>query len=114
MNLTLITTLFLTAAVCIGVYLTFVGLTQQKRIPGLGYTHATLALTGVTVLFINIYTGTLSKLHNAAALFLVFAVIGGGMVFALHAKDKPPAMAAVAIHALMGLVGLSLLLISLS
>ena len=114
MNLSLISAMLLTAAICIGIYLTFIGLRQKIRIPKLGYTHAALALSGVTILFFEIYTGSLSKLHNAAALFLVFAVIGGGIVFALHVKDKPPAMAAVAIHALMGTVGLSLLLISLS
>jgi hypothetical protein len=113
MNLLLATLLLLISAVAIGFYLVYIGMHQRKRSPGLGLTHAGLALTGSIVLFTEIFTGPIDKLNNVAALFLFFAILGGGMVFALHAENRPPAMAAVIAHAIMGLVGISLLIINI-
>ena len=112
MNL-LLATLLLVSAAAIGFYLAFLGLYRRKRSPALGLTHAALALSGVIVLFTEIFTGPIDKLNNVAALLLFFALLGGGMVFALHEESKPPAMAAVTVHAIMGLVGISLLIINL-
>ena len=113
MNLLPLLFLFLISAVGIGIYLVFLGLHQRKRSPGLGLTHAGLALSGFIVLFIEIYTGPIDKLNNIAALLLFFAILGGGMVFALNEENRPPSMAAVIAHATMGLAGISLLVISL-
>lgn len=113
MNLLLVTTLLLISAVSVGFYLVFIGLRQRKRLPGLGLTHAGLATTGILVLFTEIFTGPTDKLNNLAVLFLLFAIVGGGMVFALHEENKPPSMAAVTAHAVMGMVGLALLIINL-
>ena len=112
MNL-LLATFLLISAVAIGFYLVFLGMHQHKRSPGLGLTHAGLALTGFIVLFIEIFTGPIDKLNNVAAIILFFAILGGGMVFALHEENRPPAMAAVTAHAIMGLVGILLLIINL-
>jgi hypothetical protein len=113
MNLLHATTLLLISAVVVGIYLVFLGLSERKRSPGLGLTHAVLALSGIMVLFTEIFTGPTDKLNNAAALFLLFAIVGGGMVFALHEENRPPSMAAVTAHAIMGLAGISLLIINL-
>ena len=113
MNLILTTALLLISAVAVGFYLLFLGLRQRKRSPGLGFTHAGLALSGIIVLFTEIFTGPTDKLNNVAALFLFFAIVGGGMVFALHEENKPPSMVAVTVHAIMGLFGISLLIINL-
>lgn len=113
MNLSLVSFLLLISAVAIGFYLVFLGMRQRKRSPVLGLTHAGLALTGFIALFIEIFTGPLDKLNNVAAILLFFALLGGGMVFALHEENRPPAMAAVTAHAIMGLVGISLLIINL-
>jgi len=51
MNLLLTTTLLLISAVAVGFYLVFLVLRQRKRSPGLGLTHAGLALSGLIVLF---------------------------------------------------------------
>ena len=112
MNL-LLATFLLISAVAIGFYLVFIGLRLRRRSPALGLTHAALALSGTIVLFTMIFTGPIDKLNNVAALFLFFAVLGGGMVLALHEKNRPPAMAAVTAHAIAGLVGISLLIINL-
>jgi len=113
MNLLLVSFLLLISAVAIGFYLVFLGLHQRKRSPGLGLTHAGLALSGFIVLFIEIFTGPIDKLNNVAALLLFFAILGGGMVFALHEENRPPSMAAVTAHAIVGLAGISLLIINL-
>jgi len=113
MNLLLATVLLLISAIAVGFYLVFIGLRQRKRSPGPGLTHAALALSGVIVLFVEIFTGPTDKINNVAGLFLFFAIVGGGMVFALHEENKPPSMVAVTAHAIMGLVGISLLIINL-
>jgi len=104
--------LFITA-VAIGLYLVFLALRKHKRSPVLGLVHASMAVAGIALLFSQIYSGPTDKLNNGAALFLVFALVGGGIVFVLHEKNKPPSMAAVAFHAVMGLIGISLLTINL-
>lgn len=113
MNLLFVSIFLFVTAVAIGLYLVFLGLRKSKRSPGLGLIHASLALTGIIVLFTLIYTGPKDILNNVAALFLFFAIVGGGMVFALHEENKPPSMAAVTIHAVMGLIGVSLLAVHL-
>jgi FtsH-binding integral membrane protein len=113
MNLLLATALLLISAVALGFYLVFIGLRQRKRLPGAGLTHAGLALSGILVLLTEIYTGPSDKLNNLAALFLLFAIVGGGMVLALHEQNKPPSMAAVTAHAVMGMIGLTLVIINL-
>jgi hypothetical protein len=112
MNLILVAFLLIVSAIAIGIYLVFLGLRHRKRSPGLGFTHAGLALCGILVLFTEIFTAPTDKLNNVAAIFLFFAVLGGGMVLALHEESRPPSMAAVAAHAIMGLVGISLLSIN--
>ena len=113
MNLLLATALLLISAVAVGFYLVFIGMRQRKRSPALAFTHAGLALSGIIVLFTEIFTGPTDKINNVAALFLFFAIAGGGMVFALHEENRPPSMIAVTAHAAMGLVGISLLIINL-
>ena len=99
MNLLLATVLLLVSAVAIGMYLVFLGLRQHRRAPGLGLVHAALALSGIALLFTLIFTGPSDKLNNVAAMMLFFALVGGGMVFALHDKNRPPSMGAVIAHA---------------
>ena len=66
----LLATILLISAVAIGFYLVFLGLHLRKRSPAFGLTHAALALSGIIVLFIEIFTGPIDKLNNIAALFL--------------------------------------------
>ena len=113
MNLLLATFLLLISAATIGFYLVYLGLYQRKRSTGLGLMHAGLGITGCIVLFTEIFTGPIDKLNNVTALFLFFALLGGGLVFALHEENRPPAMAAVTVHAMMALIGILLLVINL-
>ncbi len=113
MNLLLVSFFLLISAAAIGFYLVYLGLHKRKRSPGLGLMHAGLALSGFVVLLIEIFTGPIDKLNNVAALLLFAAILGGAMVFALHEEGKPPAMAAVTAHSIMGLVGILFLSINL-
>jgi FtsH-binding integral membrane protein len=113
MNLLFISISLFIIAVTLGLYLVYLGLHKRNRSPGLGLVHAGSALAGVIVLLTLIYTGPADKLTNVAALFFIFAIIGGGMVFALHEENKPPSMAAVTVHAVMGLIGISTLIFNL-
>ena len=113
MNLLSASAFLLISAVAVGFYLVLLGLRQRKRSPVLGLTHAGLALSAILVLFTEIFTGPTDKINNLAALFLLFAIVGGGMVFALPEDNRPPSMVAVTAHAIMGLAGISLLIINL-
>ncbi len=113
MNIPLAATLLLITAAAIGVHLALLGMRKRKRSPSLGLTHAVLALSGLILLFVEIYYGPTNKLINTAAFFLFFAIVGGGIVFALHEEKRPPSMGAVTAHAIMGVVGVSLLVINL-
>jgi peptidoglycan/LPS O-acetylase OafA/YrhL len=113
MNLLSVSIFLFAIAVAIGLYLVFLGLRKHTRSPVLGLTHAGLVVAGFIVLSMQIYTGPTDKLNNFAALFLFFALVGGGMVFALREENKPPSMLAVTIHAVMGLIGITALIINL-
>ncbi len=101
--------LFLTAAVLVGFFLVIRGLRHHKSSLKLGLIHASLAIAGIALLLTQIVNGPIDKQNNIAALLLVLALVGGGMVFALREANKPPAMAVVTIHALMALAGLFVL-----
>jgi FtsH-binding integral membrane protein len=109
--MTLLIILLLTAAALVGVFLVIRGLRHHKSSLKTGLIHASLAIAGIVLLLSQIVQGPIDKLNNLAALLLVLALIGGGMVFALREKNKPPAMAVVTIHAIMALVGLSVLIV---
>jgi len=115
MPLSLVAASLLIAAISVGAYLVYVGLRRHKRIPKLGLTHAGLALSGSVALALQVLVleGPSHRLNNLAAFFLALALIGGAMVFLLHEKGRPPSMPVVIIHAIMGVVGLTLLLIGL-
>lgn len=102
--------LLLAAAALVGFFLVIRGLRYHKSSLKLGLVHASLAITGIALLLTQIVNGPTHKQNNIAALLLVLALVGGGMVFALREANKPPAMAVVTIHAIMALVGLFVLI----
>ena len=112
MNYALVAALLLIVAVSLGLYLVSVGIRQHKRLPALGLTHAALAICGFIALSLQIAADTSVKLNNAAAFFLVLAIIGGLLVFALHEKGGRPSMPVVVLHAIMGSIGLILISIN--
>lgn len=110
--ISIIAVLFI-AVVLLGLYLVVTGKRHRKRNLKLGLSHAALAVAATVLLFMRIIDGPTDKLVNSSALFFIFALVGGGMVYALTEKNSPPPMAMVSAHAIMGIVGMALIMISL-
>ncbi len=110
MSLPLTATALLLIAAGTGLYMVISALRKHRPLPKTGLAHAALALTGTVVLFAHIFTGPTDKLSNVAGLFLLLALTGGALVFALREQDRPPPMMGVAAHAIMGLTAILLLL----
>jgi len=92
----------------------FIGLRYHRSSPKLALSHVLIAIAGLIFLTIQIVRGPLDKYNNGAALLLVLAFIGGGMLFALRDGNRAPAMPVVAIHALIALAGISVLFLGIS
>ena len=100
-----------TFAVCIGLFLVVVGLRYHRNSFKGGLMHAGIAIAALVLLGTQIINGSMSKFNNVAALFMVLALSGGAMLFALREPGRPPPMILVTIHAIMALVGLLLLVL---
>jgi len=103
--------ILLSLAATFGLSMVFIGARFQRSSLKLAMGHATFALAGLAFLGTQIYQGPINKYNNGAALLLALALIGGGMLFALREKDKPPAMMLVLMHAIMAIAGLSVLIL---
>lgn len=101
--------ILLGSAMILGLYLVYLGIRHHKGSSKLGLTHGALAVTGTSLLLTEIFTGATDKMNNLAALFLVLAILGGGLVFALREPGKSPSMPIVVTHAIMGLIGAGIL-----
>jgi hypothetical protein len=103
-------TLLLLAAL-VGFVMVYIGLRYHRSSKKLAISHALIAIIGLGFLGAEIFRGPINKYNNGAALLLVLALIGGGMLLALRDGDRAPAMPVVAIHAIMALAGLTVLLL---
>lgn len=103
--------LLLATAAVLGLTMVFIGVLFHRSSFKLAMSHAAFALAGLAFLGTQIVQGPINKYNNGAALLLALALIGGGMLFALREKNKPPAMMLVLIHALMALAGLTVLIL---
>ena len=106
-------TVVLIAAAFFGILIVYTGIRFRRDSYKLAIGHATLALSGVTLLALQIYQDSSNKYYNAAALLLVLAIIGGGMLFALRERGKPPVFMMVLLHAVFALSGLVVLLLAM-
>ena len=96
-------------AASLGLFLVVLGVRYRRSSLKIGLIHASIGLLAFGLLIAQIFSGATSKYNNFAALLMVFALVGGLMLFALREHDKPPPMALVGIHAFMALVGLLVL-----
>ena len=103
--------LLFSVAASLGLYLAVLGARYHRSSLKIGLSHASIGLLALALLFMQILNGTINKYNNVAALLMIFALIGGLMLFALREKNKPPPMVLVGIHAVMALVGLLVLFI---
>lgn len=97
-------------AITLGLYLVYLGVRHHRGSLALAITHASLAIAGFAALMVYILNTLESyKLYNIVAFLFIMALIGGIVLFALREGKKPPAMFLVGLHALMGVIGLYLL-----
>ena len=101
--------LLFSVAASLGLYLVVLGARYHRSSLKIGLSHASIGLTALVLLFLQIINGTMNKYNNVAALLMILALIGGLMLFALREQNKPPPMVLVGIHAVMALAGLLVL-----
>jgi len=109
--MTLYSITLLTLAAILGFIMVFAGLQYHRSSLKLAVSHALFAITGLGFLGAQIYHGAIDKYNNVAALLLVLALVGGGMLIALREGNRAPPMPLVTIHAVMALAGLTVLLL---
>jgi peptidoglycan/LPS O-acetylase OafA/YrhL len=103
--------LLLTLAVTLGFLMVFLGCRYHRSSLKLAISHALLAIAGLGFLGMQIYRGPIEKYNNGAALLLILALIGGGMLLALREGNRAPPMPVVTIHAIFALAGLTVLIL---
>lgn len=98
-------------AALLGFTIIYIGIRHHCSSSKLALGHALLGISGLIFLGIHIAGSSIDKYNNVAALLLVLALIGGGLLFALRDNDSAPPMPAVTIHAIIAVAGLSVLLL---
>ena len=102
-------------AVALGLYLVVLGVRQRRGSRGVAAVHGGLALLGLVVLGMQVFSGPVNFLYNSAALLFALALSGGLALLAVRLGDRekhsPPSMIGVSLHAAMGLLALLLLVL---
>ena len=98
-------------AAVIGFIMIFIGIHYHRRSLMLVISHVLFAVIGLASLLYNITIEFISLYNIAAAVLLMLTLIVGAIIAALRDNKKPPPMPAVTVHAIIGIVGISLLLL---
>jgi hypothetical protein len=101
-------------AAALGLSMIVMGVRYHRSSLALGLSHASVALLALGFLGVQIFRGPIDMFYNAAALLLVLALCGGGLLLALREGHTPPPMLVVGIHAIIALAGLLLLVLGYS
>ncbi len=109
--MTFYASLLLAIAAALGLTMVIIGARFHRSSLKLAISHGIFAIAGLGLLGTQIFRGPIDKYNNGAALLLTLALIGGGMLFALREKDKPPAMMLVLMHAIAAMAGLLILVL---
>ena len=88
-----------------------IGLHYHRRSLMLVVSHVAIAVTGLALLLYQITMEFISLYNIGAAVLLMLTLIIGAILAALRDKNQPPPMPAVTVHAVIGLTGISLLLL---
>ena len=89
----------------------FIGFHYHRRSLMLVIGHVLSAVAGLSFLLYEITRQFISLYNIAAAVLLMLTLIIGAILAALRDNQRPPPMPAVTVHAVIGLVGISLLLL---
>jgi len=102
-------------ATALGLGLVVLAVRDRQGSPALAAGHAGIALSGLILLGVRIFSGPINMLYNDAALLFVLALAGGLVLLALRSGDRehrsPPPMIGVSFHAVMALAALLLLIL---
>jgi len=89
----------------------FVGLHYHRRSLILVFSHVLFAVAGLAFLLYEITREFISQYNIAAAVLLMLTLVIGAILAALRDKKQPPPMSAVTVHAIIGIAGITLLLL---
>ena len=103
--------LLLTLAAVIGFIMIFIGLHHHRRSLMLVIGHVLFAVVGLATLLYQITREFISQYIIAAAVLLMLTLVVGAILAALRDNKQPAPMPAVTVHAIIGLAGISLLLL---
>ncbi len=100
-------------AMMLGLWLVVLGVRYRRGSLALAAGHASIALLGMILLGMRVFSGPLDMLYNDAALLFVLALAGGLVLLALRLGSRehrsPPPLIGVSLHAAMALAALLLL-----
>ncbi|MGA7800785.1 MAG: hypothetical protein WCC36_08230 [Gammaproteobacteria bacterium] len=85
------------------------GLRRQRVSLAMSLAHGTLALAAVGMLADRVFNGPRVILFNDALLLFALAAAGGLLLLVFRLDREPPPMLVIVLHALVAVVGLSLL-----
>ena len=103
--------LLLILAAVIGFIMIFIGVHYHRRSLILVISHVALAVIGLALLLYHITIEFITLYNIAEAVLLLLTLIIGAIIAALRDNKQPPPMPAVTVHAIVGLTGISLLLL---
>jgi len=103
--------LLLILAAVIGFIMIFIGMHYHRRSLMLVISHVVFAVAGLSLLLYHITIEFISLYNIAAAVLLMLTLIIGAILAALQDNKQPPPMPAVTVHAIIGIAGISLLLL---
>ena len=103
--------LLLILAAVIGFIMIFIGIHYHRRSLMLVISHVLFAVIGLASLLYHITIEFISLYNIAAAVLLMLTLIVGAIIAALRENNQPPPVPAVTVHAIIGLAGISLLLL---
>ena len=103
--------LLLILAAVIGFIMIFIGLHYHRRLLMLVIGHVLFAVVGLATLLYQITREFISQYIIAAAVLLMLTLVVGAILAALRDNKQPAPMPAVTVHAIIGLAGISLLLL---
>ena len=98
-------------AAVIGFIMIFVGLHYHRRSLILVICHVSLAVIGLVILLYEITREFISQYNIAAAVLLMLTLIIGAILAALRDNKQPAPITAVTAHAIIGLAGITFLLL---
>ena len=103
--------LLLILAAVAGFIMIFIGFNYHRRSLMLVTCHVLLAVAGLAILLYQITREFISLYNIAAAMCLMLTLIVGAILAALRDNKLPAPMPAITVHAMLGLAGITLLLL---